>query len=372
MTALAFWHDALAARSLVEAAEQHGLRSALEGQVTLASLAELTSVGIRELAVMLGALESVGLVDRDGQLWSRTELWVSIDGMRFSPCPLAQHAMPGVEAATEAARFYPSVVGDLARWHAGSARLVAERLGRPGLRILDAGAGAGTWSLPFAEADRTVEVVAVDLPAVLDATRAAVAAHGRLRQYRFVGTDLFTLDEASVGGGFDLVLAGNVMHLFSARRVGPLIARLADRLKPRGTMAVIDAIPTGDADSDRGARLYGVHLLSRTREGRAWTFSNYERWFTAAGLGDVDYVSVAVDSPMALMTATMPPCHSRLEPTKSASTTPMVPLGERGPLSVMPAIPLTSSLTETVSGLPAASTSSDRTMSCALPSVTVY
>lgn len=209
-------------------------------------------------------------------------------------------------ALRPAAAFYPEVVARLGDWHRASAQQAAEQLARPGIRVLDAGAGSAVWSRSIAARAPSVSVVAVDLPAVIATTESIVGSRPEAPSYEFAALDLFE-DDLEVLGSFDLVLAANLLHLFSADRASSLIRRLAGRVRPRGTLAVVDAIPTGTLDAaDRSARLYGVHLLTRTSEGRPWSLREYEGWLQDAGLHDITHVSVAEDSPMSLVTGRMP------------------------------------------------------------------
>jgi hypothetical protein len=87
-----------------------------------------------------------------------------------------------------AAALYPGAVGYLGAMLAAVAARAASLL-PAAARVLDAGAGAAPWSLAVAARDPACLVTAVDLPAVVPATRRAVRDAGRERQFRFLAGD---------------------------------------------------------------------------------------------------------------------------------------------------------------------------------------
>ena len=113
---------------------------------------------------------------------------------------------------------------------------VAERAAKllpPAGRVLDVGRGAAPWSLALVARDPACLVTAVDLPAVVTATRRAVRTAGRQRQFRFLAGDLYDIELGR--GVHDLAIAGNLCHLFNGDANRRLLGRLYDALAPGGT-----------------------------------------------------------------------------------------------------------------------------------------
>jgi SAM-dependent methyltransferase len=178
-----------------------------------------------------------------------------------------------------AAALYPGAVGHLGAMLAAVAEKAAGLL-PAAARVLDAGAGAAPWSVAFAARDPACVVTAVDLPAVLPATRRAVRAAGRERQFRFLADDLFQVDLAR--GAYDLAIAGNLCHLFNEATNRRLLGRLYDTLRPGGTLAVMDVIPD-EQPTPRWVALYELGLLLRTASGRVHPLAAYLGWLHDAG-----------------------------------------------------------------------------------------
>lgn len=214
---------------------------------------------------------------------------------------------PAISADTPAGAkaLYRDVVAGLGAWLAPLAERAADQLAAPGLHVLDVGAGGAPWSLALARRDPTTPVTAVDLPAVLPVTWHAVAESGRAAQFEYLAGDLFTIEwEPSV---YDLAIAGNVCHLFGETANRGLLRRLFGALRPGGTLAILDVVPSERLDGPRSAMLYVLGLLLRTGEGSAYPFSTYVAWLRAAGYEAIERVDLAGAPPITLITARRPP-----------------------------------------------------------------
>src|SRR5690349_329503 len=98
--------------------------------------------------------------------------------------------------------------------------------------VLDVGAGAGPWSIAFAQALANVHVTAVDFPEVLTVTRECTRQFGVQDRYEYLEGDLRNLDFGMAS--FDLVILGNVTHCESATGAKLLIERSATALRDKG------------------------------------------------------------------------------------------------------------------------------------------
>ena len=193
------------------------------------------------------------------------------------------------------------MVPHLGTWFAPAAERAADHLAAPGLRVLDLGAGAAPWSLALAARDPYTRVTAVELPAVLPATRRAVAAAGYTARFDYLGGDLFAVD---VGRSvYDLAIAGNLCHLFDEATNRRLLERLFDALRPGGTLAILEALPTERFDGPRPVILYALGLLLRTSRGQVYPFSTYVGWLRDAGYEAVERIDLSMAPLISLITA---------------------------------------------------------------------
>ena len=307
MNGATFLLDARTATAAIDAGRSLGLLDALARPATTDEIAAECGASRHAVAALLEAYRAleVATCDERGR-WSATGV---ADEQLVAPAALEAAVVSGARTvqahrADSAGAFYPDVVRRLAAWHEPSAARVAELLSRPGLRILDAGAGAAVWSRAFVEREPSTTVTAVDLSTVAAVTRAVVAESSLEGSYVVAERDLLE-DELADLGTFDLVLAGNLCHLFDEATVRRLLARLRERLVDGGTLAIVDAVPNCRGDeADLRARLYGVHLLLRTAVGGVWTLADYTRWLEDAGCRNVWSADVSAWSPMSLVAAT--------------------------------------------------------------------
>jgi SAM-dependent methyltransferase len=198
--------------------------------------------------------------------------------------------------------LYPDIVWQLALFFRDSAEHAAGLLMQPGARVLDIAAGAAPWSLALAARDLGCTVTAVELPGVMPTTRSAVRAVGLDGRYAFVEGSAFDVDFGE-RASFDLVLMANLCHLFDEQANVRLLGRVAEALRPGGTVAVIDILANEHGDGPRAAVLYALGLLLRTTRGRTYTYSTFRRWLHEGGFEDVRRRRLVGAFPLSLITA---------------------------------------------------------------------
>ena len=308
---LAFLIEARATSALLAACLDLGVLTRLEkGPVDASTLAR--DCGIREetAPALLSALTSLGLAEPDqrgGFIGVTADLqwlleflrrWDSFtDGLQSRP-DIPADAPPGADEA------FCRTVGPLAALCRPAIGQATEQLVGAGPRVLDLGAGAAPWSLALAAADPQIVVTAVDLPAVLPVTRQAVAAAGREGQFHFLEEDIFsvTLDDDA----FDLVIVGNLCHLFDESTNRRLLGRAASWLAPGGTVAIIDFLPNERRDGPRSIALYGAELVRRVPTGQLYPFSSYAGWLRENGFERIDRTELTPFPPVTLVRARLP------------------------------------------------------------------
>jgi len=284
---LAYLGEAVAAAAVVQTAGRLGVLARLDGApATTAELTDACEIGERGARLLLGALAGLGLAEAlEGGAWraalpdlaglaGTAGMWAHLAEALREDRPLLRGDTPEGAAA-----LYPGAVSHLGAMLSAVAERAAKLL-PPAGRVLDAGAGAAPWSLAVAARDPACLVTAVDLPAVVPATRRAVRDAGRERQFRFLAGDLYDVDLGR--GVYDLAIAGNLCHLFNGDANRRLLGRLYDALAPGGRLAVMDVIPDGQPRPRRVA-LYELGLFLRTASGRVHPLAAYLDWLHDAG-----------------------------------------------------------------------------------------
>jgi SAM-dependent methyltransferase len=179
---------------------------------------------------------------------------------------------------------------------------VARWLGRPGVRVLDVGAGSARWSAPFAAFPGS-RLTALDIPAEFPRLESSVTDAGLRDRYRLIEGDVFQIGAEALGR-HDVVIAANLFHLFADARCRELFARLAQLVEPGGTVAMIDQLLDVEPDWGRWAALYAVGILHRAPGGRLYPLTSYERWMRETGFTDVEARTICAIPPLTLVSAT--------------------------------------------------------------------
>lgn len=157
--------------------------------------------------------------------------------------------------------------------------LCIKRLPEKG-RVLDLGGGPGTYARLFAAEGHAVTIL--DQPDVVEMVAPELAGYG---QIRMAAGDF---NESLPEGPFDLVLLGNVTHIYGPEENRRLLERVAGVLKPGGAVAIIDML----RGRSRRATLFAVNMLISTPTGGTWTEAQYRGWLEGAGFTDIEVLDV--------------------------------------------------------------------------------
>jgi len=153
---------------------------------------------------------------------------------------------------------------------------------RPGLRVLDVGAGRAPWAIALLQQSAGATAVVNDLPGVVDLAAETIAAHGLTDRVELRSGDFH--DAAMEAGAFDVVVLGHVCRTEGDTRARALVSRAVEALAPGGQLVLADYF----ADNDRTHNPFGVQMgmtmLAATRRGGVLTHAQVHGWLQAAGL----------------------------------------------------------------------------------------
>lgn len=166
-------------------------------------------------------------------------------------------------------------------------------------RILDIGAGAGPWSIPFAKALKTARVTAADYPAVTQITRQYAERWGVADRYDYIEGDFHDVDFGT--SRFDLAILGNVLHGEGPEGSKRMLKRTCDALADGGMLLIGDLIPNDQRSGPAVPLLFGLNMLMNTPDGDVFTMREYRAWLKEAGFRRVTTMPEHV-SPLILAT----------------------------------------------------------------------
>jgi 2-polyprenyl-3-methyl-5-hydroxy-6-metoxy-1,4-benzoquinol methylase len=147
-------------------------------------------------------------------------------------------------------------------------------------RVLDIAAGHGLFGITLAQRNPQAEIVALDWPNVLTVAKENAKAAGVESRYRTLPGDALQID---YGSGYDIVLLTNFLHHFDVPTCEKILTKVRKALNPGGRAVTLEFVPNEDRVSPPPAATFSMMMLGSTPSGDAYTFSEFDKMFRAAG-----------------------------------------------------------------------------------------
>jgi SAM-dependent methyltransferase len=274
------------------------------GTTRAGDLAATLDVAPLHLTHLLDALVSFGFLDQVDDVYELTETaerYLCTDGaasmaalVRVAPGPLDNWTLLADTIRTgrvatpiedDPAAFY----GPLVRATFPTQLRAATRLGvmlgwarRPGLRVLDLGAGCAPWAIAILGQSPGSTAVVNDHADVLQLAEAMITEHGLASRAEMRPGDFHAI--AFESATYDVVVLGHVCRTEGDERSIALIERAAAALVPGGQLILADYF----ADNARKFNPFGVQMgmtmLASTEHGGMLTHGQVSGWLRGAGL----------------------------------------------------------------------------------------
>ena len=243
-----------------------------------------TFEGSHRLRALVDLLVAMGVLVRDGERVSRGDV---------PPRPIVARAGWGLMAEViRRDRPLPVEGGEvllryhehLARVGAPAARELATLLAGSSRddRLLDLGAGAGTYAAAWLEARPSARATVVDYREVIALARTAMARFGD--RVRFVASDVRTTEVDA----HDIVLLANVLHLHDAPTCAQLVAAAARAVKPGGAVVIKDLRVDDGRRGPFEGLAFALNMAIYTGGGDVYETSQLRCWLADAGLVGIE------------------------------------------------------------------------------------
>ncbi len=287
-----------------------------EGLDTPQKLAQNTKTSVRGMQMLLDALVAMELLTKEGETYQLTQE-ASTYLVQSKPTYLGElveqrvrdvvafdHLAESVATGkpwTEwgvqhggVENYFADMVPGLYVLHEPDARRVARHLFRGQIgnaaRVLDLGAGSGIWGIALAQQNALATVVALDTPDVLEVTRQFVEGHKLEAQFEYHEGDLLSTDLGE--NQFDVVILGQICHMFSPEQNQLLFRRVARSLKPGGRALLTSPLVDDKRLHPTATLLTDLTLLLSTEGGRSHTPAEYRAWLAGAGFGSSEVLDL--------------------------------------------------------------------------------
>jgi precorrin-6B methylase 2 len=274
------------------------------GPTTADALAAELDVSGFHLAHLLDVLVTFGFLDQIDDVYALTETaerYLCTDGpasmaalVRVAPGPhgnwtdlaaTIRAGQVGQPIEADPAAFYGPLVTATFPTQLRAASRLGAMVGwarRPGLRVLDVGAGRAPWAIAVLQQSPGSTAVVNDLPEVVELAAETVASFGLTERVALRGGDFHALSFEP--GQFDVVVLGHVCRTEGSTRARSLVGRAVEALAPGGQLVLADYF----ADNERKLNPFGVQMgmtmLAATRRGGVLTHAQVHGWLQAAGL----------------------------------------------------------------------------------------
>lgn len=168
-----------------------------------------------------------------------------------------------------------------------AAQFLAELAGSGPLRVLDIAAGHGVFGIHIAAKNPEAEITALDWPAVLKVAAENAARFGVAARWTPLPGSALSVD---YGSGYDLVLLTNFLHHFDEAGCIDILRRVHASLKPGGRVITLEFVPNPDRVTPPISASFAMTMLLNTPSGDAYTFTQFESMFRAAGFASTEQV----------------------------------------------------------------------------------
>ena len=152
---------------------------------------------------------------------------------------------------------------------------------RPGLRLLDLGAGGAPWSVAVLGQNPTATSVVNDFDGVLAVAKRRIADAGVADRVTYLPGDFHMVEIEQ--GSFDLVVLGHILRTEGDDGAQHMIRRAFDALRPGGRVIVSDYFRDNTRKFNPFGVLMGVTMVAATRHGHTFTHRQITDWLRDTG-----------------------------------------------------------------------------------------
>jgi hypothetical protein len=156
-------------------------------------------------------------------------------------------------------------------------------------KVLDIAAGHGLFGIAVARHNPVAQIYSVDWESVLAVAKENARAAGVEDRFHPLPGSAMEID---LGTGYDLILLVNFLQILDPIRIHTLLPRLHAALAPGGRVVTLGFIPDENRVTPPPIAGFAIIMLATTPGGDAYTFSDCDSMFRAAGFSSSELQQV--------------------------------------------------------------------------------
>lgn len=272
-------------------------------------ISEILGIDPRSAAALLNACVALGLLCRDGALYSNTPMsakfltrgqpayfgdFILMLGTRmyqnWGKLDQAVRTGKPVESFLDLVRHDPQYTQEFARAlfnnGVGTASNLAKEVDFSNCRfLLDLGGGSGVYSIMLAKSNPELRARVFDFPIVCEVARDFVQRLGVSSQVSVTEGDFL---EDELPSDVDAVLLSNVLHDIGTVDAGRLLGKIHRVLPPHGQLVIVEYLLDDDQGGPVFSALFGLTMLIETANGKVFSEHELRELLSEAGFGEVE------------------------------------------------------------------------------------
>jgi hypothetical protein len=276
-----------------------------EGGLTAGELAGRRSADARGLAMLLGALAALDLLEKRGEAYVATPFaarflsrtspdylgfiiqhhhhlmasWAHLPEAVTSGGPIRERFSHTDEAAVR--ESFEMGMFNLAMQIAPRIVPQIDLAGRR--RLLDLGGGPGTYAIHFCQHNPGLTAVVMDLPTTRPFAEQTIARFGLAERIAFAAGDFIA---GEIEGPFDVAWLSHILHAEGPEGCATILAKTVAALEPGGLVLVQEFILDDTLDGPLFPALFSLNMLVGTPTGQAYAEGQLMDMLAAAGVGN--------------------------------------------------------------------------------------
>jgi SAM-dependent methyltransferase len=295
----------------IQAAVELGVHDALQNAGTASQLAAALTCDRRALELLLDALVSIGLLNKNDSIYSLNDTsstylvksspkylggMIAFDASLWDAWGrLAESVRTGKPArhpdmyqnTPEETERFIGAMDSLVRAR-GDAGVVLKHLDLGEVKsMLDVGSGPATYPIEFCRHYSTLKATIFDLPATLTVTEKFVRDAGMPDRINLIAGD-YRRD--NIPGSYDLVFLSNIIHGEGDEENSRLMAKLYGCIEPAGRIVIKDHILDESRTQPASGAVFALMMLLTTERGKCYSYADVKAWLDSAGFKNIGQI----------------------------------------------------------------------------------